>query len=76
MFKFLRTVVEALGRAGLKVMTIGFRANWLFCGRGFSKASWREMLCSTRLTYEDSVFGERAEILELEKKVGRVLDVG
>ena len=42
MFKFLRTVAEALGRAGLKVMTNGFRADWLF-GRGF-KASWREML--------------------------------
>ena len=34
MFKFLRTVAEALGRAGLKVMTIGVRADWLFCGRG------------------------------------------
>ena len=43
MFKFLRTVAEALGRAGLKVMTNGVRADWLFCGRGF-KASWREML--------------------------------
>ena len=28
---------------GLKVMTNGVRADWLFCGRGF-KASWREML--------------------------------
>ena len=35
MFKFLRTVAEALGRAGLKVMTNGVRADWLFCGRGF-----------------------------------------
>ena len=43
MLKFLRTVVEALGRAGLKVMTNGVQADWLFCGRGF-KASWREML--------------------------------
>ena len=44
MFKFLRTVAEALGRAGLKVMTNGVRADWLsVCGRGF-KASWREML--------------------------------
>ena len=39
MFKFLRTVAEALGRAGLKVMTNGVRTDWLFCGRGF-KASW------------------------------------
>ena len=30
MFKFLRTVAEALGRAGLKVMTNGVRAGWLF----------------------------------------------
>ena len=29
MFKFLRTVAEALGRAGLKVMTNGVRADWL-----------------------------------------------
>ena len=36
MFKFLLTVAEALGRAGLKVMTNGVRADWLFCGRGFS----------------------------------------
>ena len=43
MFKFFRTVAEALGRAGLKVVTNGLRANWLFCGRGF-KASRREML--------------------------------
>ena len=43
MFKFLRTVAEALGRAGLKVMTNGVRADWLFCGYGF-KTSWREML--------------------------------
>ena len=43
MLKFLRTVAEALGRAGLKVMTNGVRANWLFCGRGF-KASRREVL--------------------------------
>ena len=44
MFKFLRTVAEALGRAGLKVMTNGVRADWLsVCGRGF-KASWRERL--------------------------------
>ena len=35
MFKFLRTVAKALGRAGLKVMTNGVRADWLFCGRGF-----------------------------------------
>ena len=35
MFKFLRTVAEALGRAGLKVMTNGVLADWLFCGRGF-----------------------------------------
>ena len=49
MFKFLRTVAEALGRAGLKVMTNGVRADWLsVCGRGF-KASWREML-RTRFT--------------------------
>ena len=48
MFKFLRTVAEVLGRAGLKVMTNGVRADWLFCGRGF-KASWREML-RTRFT--------------------------
>ena len=41
MFKFLHTVAEALGRAGLKVMTNGVRADWLsVCGRGF-KASWR-----------------------------------
>ena len=44
MFKFLCTVAEASGRAGLKVTTNGgVRADWLFCGRGF-KASWREML--------------------------------
>ena len=43
MFKFLRTVAEALGRAGLKVMTNRVRADWLFCSCGF-KASWREML--------------------------------
>ena len=43
MCKFLRTVAEALGRAGLKVITNEVRADWLFCGRGF-KASWREML--------------------------------
>ena len=49
MFKFLGTVAEALGRAGLRVMTNGVRANWLFCGRGF-KASWREMLSRARLT--------------------------
>ena len=48
MFKFLRTEAEASGRAGLKVMTNGVRADWLFCGRGF-KASWREML-RTRFT--------------------------
>ena len=48
MFKFLRAVAEALGRAGLKVMTNGVRADWLFFGRGF-KASWREML-RTRFT--------------------------
>ena len=49
MFKFLRTVAEALGRAGLKVMTNGVRADWLsVCGRGF-KASWREVL-RTRFT--------------------------
>ena len=48
MFKFLRTVAEALGRAGLKVMTNGVRADWLSCGRGF-KASWGEML-RTRFT--------------------------
>ena len=48
MFKFLRTVAEALGRVGLKVMTIGVRADWLFCDRGF-KASWRQML-RTRFT--------------------------
>ena len=49
MFKFLHTVAEALGRAGLKVMTNGVRADWLsVCGRGF-KASWREML-RTRFT--------------------------
>ena len=47
MFKFLCTVAEALGRAGLKVMTNGVRADWLFCGHGF-KASWRETL-RTRL---------------------------
>ena len=35
MFKFLPTVAEALGRAGLKAMTNGVRADWLFCGRGF-----------------------------------------
>ena len=33
---------EALGKAGLNVMTNGVRADWLFCGPGF-KASWREM---------------------------------
>ena len=38
MFKLLRTVAEALGRAGLKVMTNVVRTDWLFCGRGF-KAS-------------------------------------
>ena len=54
MFKFLRTVEEALGRAGLKVMTNGVRADWLFCGHGF-KASWREML-RTRFT---SLFRKR-----------------
>ena len=43
MFKFLRTVAEALGRAGLKVMTNAVWADWLFCGPGF-KAFWREML--------------------------------
>ena len=43
MFKFLRTVAEALGGAGLKVTTNGVRADWLFCDRGF-KASWREIL--------------------------------
>ena len=43
MFKFLRTVAEALGRVVLKVMTNGVRADWLFCRRGF-KASRREML--------------------------------
>ena len=48
MFKFVHTVVEVLGRAGLKVMTNGVRADWLFCSRGF-KASWREML-HTRFT--------------------------
>ena len=48
MFKFFRTVAEALGRAGLKVMTNGVRANWLLCGRGF-KASRREVL-RTRFT--------------------------
>ena len=32
MFKFLRTVAEVLGRAGLKVMTNGIRADSLFCG--------------------------------------------
>ena len=50
MFKFLRTVAEALGRAGLKVMTNGVRADWLFCGRGF-KASWREMLYAVYFSF-------------------------
>ena len=54
MFKFLRTVAEALGRAGLKIMTNGVRADWLFCGRGF-KVSWHGML-RTRFT---SLFGRR-----------------
>ena len=45
MFKFLRTAAEALGRAGLKLMTNGVRTDWLFCGRGF-KAPWREMFTS------------------------------
>ena len=40
MFKVLRTVAEALGRAGLKVMsTNGVRADWLFCGCGFKASS-------------------------------------
>ena len=39
MFKFLRRVAEALGRAGLKVMTNGVRDDSLFCGRGFKEGS-------------------------------------
>ena len=35
MFKFLHTVVEALGRAELKVMTNGVQADWLFCSHSF-----------------------------------------
>ena len=54
MFKFLRTAAEALGRAGLKAMTNGVRADWLFCGPSF-KASWRAMF-HTRLT---SIFRRR-----------------
>ena len=38
MFKYLRTVAEALGRAGLKVMTNGVRAD-SFCGCGFKEGS-------------------------------------
>ena len=41
MFKFFHTVAEALGRAGLKVMTNGVRADWLFCGRGFKASGVR-----------------------------------
>ena len=39
MFKFLRTVAEVLGTAGLKVMTNGVRDDWLLCGRGFKASS-------------------------------------
>ena len=39
MFKYLRTVAEALGRAGLKVMTNGVRADSSFCGCGFKEGS-------------------------------------
>ena len=39
MFKYLRTVAEALGRAGLKVMTNGVQADSLFCGCGFKEGS-------------------------------------
>ena len=54
MFKFLRTAAEALGRAGLKAMTNGVRADWLFCGRGFN-ASWRAMF----RTWLTSIFKRR-----------------
>ena len=39
MFKVLCTVTEALGRAGLKLMTNGVQADWLFCGCGFKGSS-------------------------------------
>ena len=49
MFKFLRTVAEALGRAGLKVMTNGVRADWLFCGREMLRTRFTSLFRRRRL---------------------------